>query len=748
VPFSVGDLIDDHYRVEQRYAGGMGFVYIVLDEVVRKRFAIKQLSELHAEKEVLRERFRREAATWLQLDYHPHIVQAHSYMQRMDAPMLILEYVDGPSLDLMLRAEKRLCPAQVVAYARQFCRAMQHAHSRVIPDRGVGVLHRDIKPGNLLLTRTNQLKVTDFGLAKILGDVNLTSEGQFVGTVAYSPPEQLRGAGDVSKASDVYSFGAVMYQMLAGQQPFRGSNPADLYCAVQETEPRSIRDVNPEVEFALAQLVARCLKKRASERYTDFHELEKAINEIQLSDNPRARACHNCGFISYRSLTRCSVCSGAQRAVGKKEPSKTRVPARVWNCSCGANVPGNREKCPDCGRLRSTLAKAASEPGSLWPQSSDFDAPLPVFELADSPQQRRAEQMASWNLDAGKEYLVELKSNGAVMPWLLERSGYTLGRADSMKIRIDDSRIAQFQLFLVRLPCGWLAMNPQLNPCVEVNGWSMRQRVLRPGDLLHMGATWLAYAGPSGISEPLAPIPGRWSEKGVPSGQTVRAGGSHLTMLDTPCPSACTLELAGDRRFSTRGHPLRVGSSPLCEVRLDDPSVAPIHALVAWQVDGPHLINIAGSLVRKVAGDAITDHLLRDGDLLEIGSTPVRARVEGDQLLPGLRWAEATASPGRLAMTVLTGPQRGQTAVLPVGQTLTLGRHSDCDVIIASDSFISRRHVELTASALEIDFKDLGSRGGFFLNQTHFTTSAVAHLGDVSVFGKTSLLVHHEVDAE
>src|SRR5262245_24551754 len=107
----------------------MGFVYVVLDEIVGKRFAIKQLSELHAESEILRERFRREASTWLLLDYHPHIVQAHSYLPRQDAPMLILEYVDGPSLDRMLRAEKRLCASQMVAYAKQFCRAMQHAHA-------------------------------------------------------------------------------------------------------------------------------------------------------------------------------------------------------------------------------------------------------------------------------------------------------------------------------------------------------------------------------------------------------------------------------------------------------------------------------------------------------------------------------------------------------------------------------------------------------------------------------------------
>src|SRR5262249_60002384 len=113
----------------------MGFVYVVLDEVVGKRFAIKQLSELHAEEKVLCERFRREASTWLFLGHHPHIVQAHIFLPRPDGPLLILEFVDGPSLDLLLRVEKTLTPAQAVAYGCQFCQAMGYAHTLEIPER-------------------------------------------------------------------------------------------------------------------------------------------------------------------------------------------------------------------------------------------------------------------------------------------------------------------------------------------------------------------------------------------------------------------------------------------------------------------------------------------------------------------------------------------------------------------------------------------------------------------------------------
>jgi serine/threonine protein kinase/pSer/pThr/pTyr-binding forkhead associated (FHA) protein len=747
VPFAVGDLIDGHYRVEQRFAGGMGFVYIVLDEVVSKRFAIKQLSELHAENKILRERFRREASTWLLLDYHPHIVQAHSYLPRIEAPMLILEYVDGPSVDRLLRAEKRLCTAQVIAYARQFCLAMQHAHDRVIPERGVGVLHRDIKPGNLLLTRTNQIKVTDFGLAKIQGDTNLTTEGQFLGTVAYSPPEQLRGAGDVTKASDVYSFGAVMYQMLTGRQPFRGSNPGELYYAVHETAPRSIRELNPEVDTELADIVLRCLCKAAGDRFADFLDLERAINDVKPTVEARA-PCNACGFISTRLLTKCSVCGNAldeKSRVPSPKHRRKHIPA--WKCACGADVPANHSTCPQCELPVRRKEVAGLSVAASACASPDSDAPLPVCGLSDSTPACQGEQKSAWNLDAEKDYLVEIQSNGNILPWPLERSGYTLGRAENMKIRIDDPHIARYQMFLVRLPCGWLAINPQLSPALEVNGWTVRQRVLRPGDLLRIGNTWLAFAGP-GTSEPLTPIPGRWSERAGSKELTVRGGGSHTTVLVGPNLSECTLELAGNRRYTSRGQPLRIGSSPICEVRIDNPSVAPVHALVAWQLDGAHLIKVANLTVRQVGGDELTDRLLKDGDLLQIGDIPIRARVEGDVSLPGRRWAQSLNSPNRFALTILTGPQRGQMAILPFGESVTLGRHTDCDAFIASDSFISRRHIQITAGESEIDFKDLGSRGGFFLNQAHCTATAVARLGDVVVIGKTSLLVHHQVEAD
>jgi pSer/pThr/pTyr-binding forkhead associated (FHA) protein len=152
--------------------------------------------------------------------------------------------------------------------------------------------------------------------------------------------------------------------------------------------------------------------------------------------------------------------------------------------------------------------------------------------------------------------------------------------------------------------------------------------------------------------------------------------------------------------------------------------------------------------VRQVGGDELSDHLLQDGDLLQVGAVPIRARLEGDVSVPGQLWAKELTAASRFALTVLNGPQRGHTVILPIGQTVTLGRHTECDTIIDSDTFISRRHIEITASESEIDLRDLGSRCGFFLNQTHFTNAVVGRLGDVVVVGRTSLLIHHELELD
>jgi len=777
VAFTVGDLIDGHYRVERRFAGGMGFVYIVLDEVVGKRFAIKQLPSLQAENKILQERFRREAAAWLLLEHHPNIVQAHSFHPRPEGPMLILECIEGPSLDQLLKQERKLSPAQVVRYARQFCQAMTYAHLKPIAERGVGVLHRDIKPGNILITRGNVLKVTDFGLAKLEGDSRITSEGQFVGTIAYSSPEQLRSASQVTKASDVYSFGAVMYQMLSGRAPFLGRSAAELFQMILSTPPLPLDELMRDLDHGLAGVVMRCLEKEAVARFRDFPQLEKALAgmEITLRDR-RDWTCGTCGFISRSPATTCPVCDSAV------DPGTPLVPTvSGWSCACGVRVSHAEKICPKCGHSRATRAAAVddddappplpgdlvklasgSDPGVAPPDHKPGDTLWPVRPAAapspgdshignaisaartDAPATKRL-----WDPTSAQPCLIELGSREKLMAWYLERASYTIGRDAQMRIRLRDPAAAPNQLFLVRLACGWLAMNRQPGTRVEVNGWKTDQRLLRPGDVLHFGSTWLLYSGPPPSTESAPPIPGRWRDVVGVNTQTVQSGGSAATQVPNTRPAVCVCEFPNGHTVRTQGEPLRLGSTRLCNVQLDDASVAPVHALIAWRPDGPHLFALNGSSIPTDEGDASDDHVLWNGFNFELGAVEVHVRMEGDPTAPArARAAAESSTPRRHALTIAAGPQKGQSAILPNGQPVVLGRHSDCELAIATDPYMSRRHLQFISRGDQLEVADLGSRHGFAVGPTTMTTTAIARLGDVIRVGQHYLLLHIELGAE
>ncbi len=776
--FTVGDLIDGHYRVERRYAGGMGFVYIVRDEVVGKRFAIKQLPEHSAENKVLMERFRREASAWLLLDYHPNIVQAHSFHPRPEGPILILECVDGPSLDKLLKAEKKLSPVQVVRYARQFCQAMNYAHTRTIPNLGVGVLHRDIKPGNILITSTNQIKVTDFGLVKFESSSKLTGEGQFVGTIAYSSPEQLRSADKVTKASDVYSFGAVMYQMLAGQSPFRASNASELFRLIIQTHPLPLTELCPDLDKGLAGAIMRCLEKDAADRFSDFAELEKSLAgmEIILRDR-RDWTCPKCGYVTRNRVSQCPVCETP--VAGGAQTKQAEPDAPTWNCTCGARVSFAEKACPNCGRSRKPKA----------PDPTDDDAPLPVLEdlvplaatnqaettpqvqqpgetlwpvrpaekespsdsgLGPSPVTAARPQTVAakrlWDPASSQHCLVELSSSDKLLAWYLDRSNYTVGRDPNMRIRLKAPAVAGYHLFLIRLPCGWLAITRQAGARLEVNGWPVHQHLLKPDDVLRIGSTWMAFTGAPAPTDPLPPIPGHWPERVGLTGQTVKSGGSTPTHAHAQRSAVCVFELPDGQEFTTRGEPMRIGSSSLCEMFLRDSAIAPVQALVAWKLDGPHVIDLTGAQIKQKAGKPESDLLLSGGESLSIGSTWIHTRIEGDPQAPARQRAadEATAQ-RRMALTIVAGAQKGQAAILPPGQPIILGRHSDCELSIASDPYISRRHLQIIARDTQIDAKDLGSRHGFAVGQTTSSDTAIAKIGDVLRVGQTYFLVHYEL---
>jgi pSer/pThr/pTyr-binding forkhead associated (FHA) protein len=157
-------------------------------------------------------------------------------------------------------------------------------------------------------------------------------------------------------------------------------------------------------------------------------------------------------------------------------------------------------------------------------------------------------------------------------------------------------------------------------------------------------------------------------------------------------------------------------------------------------------MNLVGSPITLADGKPVADKLLSHGDSLRFGAAGFHIRIEGDATAPArLRAAEEAANPRRMAVTVVAGPNKGQGAVLPTGQPIILGRHSDCDLSIPSDPYMSRRHLQIVSRQGSIEAKDLGSRHGFAVGQTTCTDTSTARLGDVLRVGQSYLLVHYEL---
>src|ERR1700761_7869060 len=212
----VGTLLSGRYRLDAQIgAGGMSTVYRAFDTVLERQVAIKLMHrEIAADADQL-ERFRREARAVAQLN-HPHVVGVIDAGEDEGRPYIVFEYVEGETLKERIRRGGRLPIPEAVAYAIEIARALGAAHARHI-------VHRDVKPQNVLVDEEGSAKVTDFGIARTLEEDGLTADGRVLGTTNYVAPEQALGQ-DVTGQSDLYSLGVVLYEMLTGEVPFTGES--------------------------------------------------------------------------------------------------------------------------------------------------------------------------------------------------------------------------------------------------------------------------------------------------------------------------------------------------------------------------------------------------------------------------------------------------------------------------------------------------------------------------------------------
>jgi serine/threonine protein kinase len=252
---AVGQLYGERYRLQLRIAiGGMGEVWQAQDELILRQVAIKILKEEYLSDPAFLERFRTEARSAALVE-HVGIANIYDYGEDTGSAFLVMELVPGESMSRLLEREKQLPEAQVLDIMAQTSRALAAAHAR-------GLVHRDIKPGNLLITPDGKVKITDFGIARVGDQVPLTKTGQVMGTVQYLAPEQATGK-TATGATDLYSLGVVAYEALAGKRPFRGENQMAIAMAhINEMPPALPDSIDPRVQ----NLVLSCLAKKPNQR--------------------------------------------------------------------------------------------------------------------------------------------------------------------------------------------------------------------------------------------------------------------------------------------------------------------------------------------------------------------------------------------------------------------------------------------------------------------------------------------------
>jgi beta-lactam-binding protein with PASTA domain len=284
---SLGETLvfNDRYEIQQRLGrGGMADVYLARDRLLERRVAVKVLFPEFATDPSFVARFRREAQAAANLT-HPNIVAVYDWGQQGGTYFIVMEHVNGRTLADVLRVDGKLSPTRAADISSEVAAALGFAHRN-------GVVHRDVKPGNILVTDTGEVKVADFGIARVANagtDSGLTQAGSVMGTAAYFSPEQAQGTTPDPR-SDLYSLGIVMYEMVGGRPPFAGDNPVSIaYKQVHEAPPR-LRDLTPSVPVAYEAIVAKLLAKNPAARYGSADDLRIDLTRFRDGQRPAALA--------------------------------------------------------------------------------------------------------------------------------------------------------------------------------------------------------------------------------------------------------------------------------------------------------------------------------------------------------------------------------------------------------------------------------------------------------------------------
>lgn len=412
--------------------GAMGVVYRARDPMINRLVALKTITSGVANDPELLQRFYREAQAAGGLQ-HPNIVTIYDMGEAGSVPYIAMQLVEGENLEQLIAHRSPLPLTLKLAYAMQACRAFDFAHKQ-------GIVHRDIKPGNVMVSKDGTVKVVDFGIARVL-DTSRTQTGMLMGTFAYMSPEQYYGE-HADERSDIWSFGVLLYELLSYRRPFQGSTPGSLMHSICNEAPTPLSEILPECPKELELIISKMLRKSLSERYESMEDvlldldlISKALQTQSVADFlERARQLlEQENYAEARDLVRQALQleAGNQQARALLEKANAGV-KRVHNRPKAQQLVEKGQALLGEGKLQE--ARVAAE-NALQLDSSY--RPAEDLQHAIQKELDRARQLADW-LDAARRHLAEGLPDDA------ER---LLGKVLEMEPRNAAAQNLQYQVF-------------------------------------------------------------------------------------------------------------------------------------------------------------------------------------------------------------------------------------------------------------------------------------------------------------
>ncbi|MFK0232252.1 serine/threonine-protein kinase [Streptomyces vinaceus] len=340
-----GAVLAGRYRlVEPIGSGGMGKVWRAHDELLHRTVAVKELTAglyvAQADREVLHARTQKEARAAARIQ-HPAVVVVHDVLEHDDRPWIVMEYIDGPSLADAAKAAGRIEPAEAARIGLHVLGALRAAHA-------VGVLHRDVKPGNVLLAKDGRVLLTDFGIAAIEGDSSITRTGEIVGSIDYLAPERVTG-GTPGTSSDLWSLGATLYTAVEARSPFRRTSPISSLQAVVNDEPPALRQAG-----ALGPVITALLRKDPGER-PSAQETERMLIEAMEGRQPKAAQ----AYVPTRAVTSEELADAAEETAPEAAPAPAPAPDQAGTAALPEQPgPGPAPAAPGGGWIKRAAAIA------------------------------------------------------------------------------------------------------------------------------------------------------------------------------------------------------------------------------------------------------------------------------------------------------------------------------------------------------------------------------------------------------